>query len=71
MKNRIEKGFRLDLKLSIPHSNALLASRALNSNQNERIKTKTTNTSVKATATITDNNKFILSNEIITENDFF
>jgi hypothetical protein len=65
MKNRIEKGFRLELKVSIPHSNALLDSRALNSNQNDKINTKTTNTSVNATATITDSNKFILSNERI------
>lgn len=63
MKNRIEKGFRLELKVSIPHSNALLDSRALNSNQKDKMKTKITNTSVKATATITDSNKFILSNK--------
>ena len=60
-KNRIEKGFRLDLKASIPHSNAILDSRALNSNQKESKNTTITNTIVKATATNTDSNKFILS----------
>lgn len=63
-KNRIEKGFRLDLKVSIPHSNALLDSRALNSNQKESRNTRTTNTRVKRTATITDSNKFILSSSL-------
>jgi len=60
-KNRIEKGFRLELKVSIPHSNALLDSRALNSNQKESRNTKITNTRVKRIATITDSSKFILS----------
>ncbi len=60
-KNLIENGFRLELKVSIPHSNALLDSRALNSNQKESRKTKTTNTIVKIIATTTDSNKFILS----------
>jgi hypothetical protein len=60
-KNRIENGFRLELKVSIPHSNALLDSRALNSNQKESRNTKITNTSVNKIATITDSNKFILS----------
>jgi hypothetical protein len=63
-KNRIEKGFRLDLKVSIPHSNALLDSRALNSNQKESRNTRTTNTRVKRIATITDSNKFILSSSL-------
>ncbi len=60
-KNRIENGFRLELNVSIPHSNALLDSRALNSNQKESRNTKTTNTTVKIRATTTDSNKFILS----------
>lgn len=60
-KNRMEKGFRLELKVSIPHSNALLDSRALNSNQKESRNTKITNTRVKRIATITDSSKFILS----------
>ena len=60
-KNRMENGFRLELKLSIPHSNALLDSRALNSNQKESRNTKITNTSVRRIETITDSNKFILS----------
>lgn len=60
-KNRIENGFRLELNVSIPHSKALLDSRALNSNQKESRNTKTTNTTVKIRATTTDSNKFILS----------
>ena len=61
-KNRIENGFRLELKVSIPHSNALLDSRAFNSNQKESRNTNTTNTIVKIIETTTESNKFILSN---------
>lgn len=59
-KNRMEKGFRLELKLSIPHSNALLDSREFFSNHKETTKITRTNTIVKPKAILIDNIKFML-----------
>lgn len=61
IKNRIEKGFRLELKASIPHSNALLASRPFISIHKDAIKITIINTIVNARTIIIDDNKFIYS----------
>lgn len=59
IKNRIEKGLRLDLNASIPHSNAVLASRPFISIQRETIKIRATNTIVSEKAIIIEYNKLI------------
>jgi shikimate 5-dehydrogenase len=59
MKNRIEKGLRLDLNVSMPHSKAVLASRPFISIHRDTRKITATNTIVRASATNKENTKFI------------
>ena len=61
IKNRTEKGFRLDLNVSIPHSNALLASRAFISIQTETKKIIKTKIDVIIIAVIMETTKFNIS----------
>ncbi len=61
MKNRIEKGFRLDLNVSIPHSKAVLASRPFISIHKDARKITITKTIVKENTIIIEDNKFIYS----------
>lgn len=61
IKNRTENGFRLDLNVSIPHSKALLASRAFISIQTETKKITKTKIDVIIIAVIMDITKFNIS----------
>lgn len=58
MKNRTEKGFRLDLNVSIPHSKALLASRAFISIHTDTMKITNTKMDVIIIAVIIEIAKF-------------
>lgn len=49
-KNRTENGLRLELKLSIPHSKAILASRLFFSSHRDIMKITITNTIVRPKA---------------------
>lgn len=59
IKNRIEKGFRLELNVSIPHSKAVLASRPFISIHNDAKKISKINTIVRASTIIIEDSKFI------------
>jgi hypothetical protein len=59
IKNRIEKGLRLDLNVSMPHSKAVLASRPFISIHNDTRKMTTTNTIVRVNAINKEDTKFI------------
>ena len=59
IKNRIEKGLRLDLNVSIPHSKAVLASRPFISIHSDTRKITATNTIVRANAINKEDVKFI------------
>lgn len=61
IKNRTENGFRLDLNASIPHSKALLASRAFISIQTETIKITKIKMDVMIIAVIMEITKFNIS----------
>lgn len=61
IKNRTEKGFRLDLNVSIPHSKAVLASRAFISTQTETKKIIKTKINVIIIAVIIEIVKFNIS----------
>jgi hypothetical protein len=61
IKNRTENGLRLDLNVSIPHSKALLASRAFISIQTETIKITKTKIDVIIKAVIMEMTKFNIS----------
>lgn len=61
MKNRTENGFRLELNVSIPHSKALLASRAFISIHTETIKITKMKIDVMTIAVIMAITKFNIS----------
>jgi hypothetical protein len=61
IKNRTEKGLRLELNVSMPHSNALLASRAFISIQTETTKITKTKIEVIIIAVIIEITKFNIS----------
>lgn len=61
IKNRTEKGLRLELNVSIPHSNALLASRAFISIQTDTIKITKIKIDVIIIAVIIETTKFNIS----------